>query len=443
MTQNSEFLRIQIRGSLSALFRVVPFALVFTFFLTFSTAQADWFEVYWSNDPNELLSIHFPVDNQTGYAVGFGCMLKTTDGGVNWTQLPSLGEAIMSVHFPVDNQTGWVAGLGSSIFKTTDGGANWENQSQTSTIREFMSVYFLDNQTGYVVGQDWDFTAAIFKTTDGGTNWIDQHPGQGAWLNTVHFPVDAQTGYTVGDNVILKTTDGGTNWIPQSSGTSNTLRSIYFPVDNQTGYAVGDNSTFLKTTDGGANWVKSYPIPTGISLQSIHFPVDDQTGFVVGGYSMTENAIFKTTDGGVTWIQQYSINSTDPLRSVYFPVDDQTGYISGGATMINQVILKTTDGGLGIEGETGDAAREVNLLQNNPNPFNQVTWITYEIQTAGDVRIEVFDVTGRKVATLVDCWQEPGVRNVAWDADGITSGVYFYRLSAQDESEMRKMIILE
>ncbi len=91
----------------------------------------------------------------------------------------------------------------------------------------------------------------------------------------------------------------------------------------------------------------------------------------------------------------------------------------------------------------GAVSLNITLYRNFPNPFNQLTWITYEISTACDVLLEIFDVTGRKVDTLVDSWQNPGVRNVVWNASGVTSGVYFYRFLVQGENCARKMIVLE
>ena len=97
----------------------------------------------------------------------------------------------------------------------------------------------------------------------------------------------------------------------------------------------------------------------------------------------------------------------------------------------------------GIEDETGIAPYGVRLLQNCPNPFNSITQIAYEIPVACDVCLEVFDITGRKIATLVDSWQDPGTRNAVWNAIGVPSGVYFYRISVQDETAVRRMVVLE
>ncbi|MCS6988888.1 MAG: T9SS type A sorting domain-containing protein [Chloroherpetonaceae bacterium] len=82
------------------------------------------------------------------------------------------------------------------------------------------------------------------------------------------------------------------------------------------------------------------------------------------------------------------------------------------------------------------------LAQNYPNPFNPTTVIPYRLSAPSDVRLEVFDMLGRKVATLVDARQGAGSHRVAFNAAAfnLSSGMYFYKLSAGAFSETRKMI---
>ncbi len=83
------------------------------------------------------------------------------------------------------------------------------------------------------------------------------------------------------------------------------------------------------------------------------------------------------------------------------------------------------------------------LAQNYPNPFNPTTTFTYRLPNASHVRLEVFDVLGRKVVTLVDAWQGAGNYDIMFNSAqfNLTSGVYFYRLTAGAYSETRKMIL--
>jgi parallel beta-helix repeat protein len=83
------------------------------------------------------------------------------------------------------------------------------------------------------------------------------------------------------------------------------------------------------------------------------------------------------------------------------------------------------------------------LAQNRPNPFGSSTEIRYALPRDTQVRLDVFDVTGRRVETLVDGVEEAGFKVVRWDTRRVGSGVYFYRLQASEFTETRKMMSLK
>lgn len=86
--------------------------------------------------------------------------------------------------------------------------------------------------------------------------------------------------------------------------------------------------------------------------------------------------------------------------------------------------------------------RRFGLKQNFPNPFNPSTTIHYHLPAAGRVLLTVYDMLGREVAVLVDRVEEPGYKSVRWDATGVASGVYYYRLRAGDSVETRKLLVM-
>jgi len=83
------------------------------------------------------------------------------------------------------------------------------------------------------------------------------------------------------------------------------------------------------------------------------------------------------------------------------------------------------------------------LHQNYPNPFNPQTTISYELPTAAIVRLEVFSMTGQRVATLVDGVQEAGVFSHSFNAQNFPSGIYLYRLSSGNTVLSRKMTLMK
>ena len=88
------------------------------------------------------------------------------------------------------------------------------------------------------------------------------------------------------------------------------------------------------------------------------------------------------------------------------------------------------------------------LEQNYPNPFNPVTSINYRLSAVSDVKLVVFDLLGREVLTLVHKNEEAGQHTISFNAESLTSGVYFYRLNAKTASgskfvSTRKMVLMK
>jgi Bacterial Ig domain/Secretion system C-terminal sorting domain/Carbohydrate binding module (family 35) len=86
---------------------------------------------------------------------------------------------------------------------------------------------------------------------------------------------------------------------------------------------------------------------------------------------------------------------------------------------------------------------DFSLQQNYPNPFNPTTTIQYSLPQSGQVKLIVYDVLGRQVATLIDEKKSAGVYNVSFNAARLTSGVYFYRLNVGTFTETKKMLVLK
>jgi hypothetical protein len=91
----------------------------------------------------------------------------------------------------------------------------------------------------------------------------------------------------------------------------------------------------------------------------------------------------------------------------------------------------------------GTLPEEFELSQNYPNPFNPTTEIVFSLPTETHVRLEVFNVLGQSVDVLVDRSYSPGTHMVTWNAGGQSSGVYFYRITTDEQSMTRKMLLLK
>lgn len=259
------------------------------------------------------------------------------------TQTSGTTNTLYSVYF-VDANTGWVVGDVATILKTTNGGGNWVAQPVDMPVpRTLTSVYFVNASTGWAVGVG----ATILKTSDGGANWMNQSiTGSSTYFKSVSF-ADANTGWVVGlGGVILKTTDGGANWIAQSSGTSTNINAVDF-VDANHGWAAGapNNGVILQTSNGGVNW-GGHSSGQANPLLGIDF-VDTLTGWAVG------SKILKTTNGGANWISQNNYVG----NSIHF-ADVNNGWVAGdGGT-----IIKTANGGIGWTYQFFSGANNLNSV---------------------------------------------------------------------------------
>ena len=88
------------------------------------------------------------------------------------------------------------------------------------------------------------------------------------------------------------------------------------------------------------------------------------------------------------------------------------------------------------------------FLQNlsweiHPNPFNPTTAISFQLSAISDVKLSIYDMNGKIVATLINDNKSAGYYEVNWDASNFSSGIYFYRLQAGEFVDTKKMILMK
>jgi hypothetical protein len=83
------------------------------------------------------------------------------------------------------------------------------------------------------------------------------------------------------------------------------------------------------------------------------------------------------------------------------------------------------------------------LMQNYPNPFNPSTVISFSVAEVSDVKIEIFNLLGQKVALLIDEFKNQGTYNVSFNPSGLVAGVYIYRMKAGNFTASRKLVLLK
>lgn len=115
-------------------------------------------------------------------------------------------------------------------------------------------------------------------------------------------------------------------------------------------------------------------------------------------------------------------------------------YVSMGVGQVIEGSIKTTR----VEewdDEVSHIPNRFSLDQNYPNPFNSSTIIQYTIKNADQIKLKIFDLNGREIETLINTYQMSGEYGIKWHSEGLSSGIYFYRLQVGKFSETKKLIL--
>ena len=331
------------------------------------------------------------------------------------------------------------------VRKTTNGGINWFKQNSAPVAGVLNSVYFFDENTGIASGRKGiNFNSFIERTTNGGTNWTEIIATTAANNElSDQYWFDANTGWICGRDVLLKTTNGGLNYtnlytnVPPTSNGANALLSITF-VNQNTGWIGGSNvdkKNLYVSTNGGVNWTfQNNPAAsnTYTQINDVKFLSQD-SGWAVHGTPFT-GAIMFTTNAGVNWITEEGSN--DWFDCITYSQRIKAWCGASGKVWYTSLLVNVTQNQKGIP-------QKYNIYQNYPNPFNPVTKIKFDIPAESNVNITIYNILGKEISNVVNERLASGSYEVNWDASNYPSGIYYYKLSAGNFNETKKMILLK
>lgn len=282
------------------------------------------------------------------------------------------------------------------------------------------------------------------------------------------------------DYALLKYNASGVRqWAVRFNGTANAEDAAYAVAVDQTGHAcvtgtsknqdTGNDYVTLKYNASGVKqWQASYdgPADADDNDRAADIVIDNVndiyvTGNSVGAASLSDFATLKYNSSGVRqWVARFNgqENSDDQVFAIAI---DQMGttYVTGKTkisdTEFDFATVKYNSSGVqqwvtrldtlvmtDVHGKIKKPVAQ-RLYQNFPNPFNASTVIQYDVPGAAYVKLNIFDVTGRKVYALVNGRQTPGYYSYHLDASHLVSGVYFYTLNIGDTfSDMKQMLII-
>ncbi len=390
------------------------------------------------------------VDPDIGWVVdGGGQILKTVNGGQNWTQqFYNSSLYFRSVEF-LNDQLGFAGTLANGnptaqLLRTTDGGATWTDLTGNFPVNVtgICGISIVDENTVFITGVFFG-SAYIMKSTDQGDTW--QYTNMSTYANglvDIYFK-DGLNGWAVGQGnqgnalraVILGTTNGGTTWNLLRSGDHSNQRSWKIQQLNDNVFYASieefePSPQYFKSIDGGQTWSLQNVVTTNTSgtMQGIGF-LNENLGWV-GGFSQL---FYETTDGGQTWDYQPSIGLS---FNRFQRVNDTLMYTAGvnvyryadpALLSIDEFeIVKPKGHSLAIKGSNivkDQAAILLNLINN-----------TY-------CELSVYNTNGQRVQTIHQQRMQAGEHEIQWQLPQLAKGPYFLVLYTYHGYESIKVVV--
>ena len=431
-------------------FSILIFIIGFNF--TDSPPPFGWYQQFMPNLNGASITDLTFTDSLNGYAVtnigsSNSYIVKTTDGGDNWSINFVNNQRFARIEF-INANTGFTNAF-TTIFKTTNAGNTWSPISLPGIFGDDM---FVLNQDTIWLAMSESLTGGVFLTTNGGVSWVQQLNLGSA--NPSHiYMFNARIGFISpstnnGTQYTRKTTNGGTTW---DTLINQGFVDIYF-TDSLMGWRARGNNMY-KTIDGGYNWITQI-LPYGgyfVNIGVYEFSnINADTIWGVGGWLQYPNfqsrgVLYRTTNGGSNWLFQIPDTTINIHQYVFNKFTNKlNGWAYAGFTGVHTV----TGGGdttySGIKRMSSFIPDNFVLEQNYPNPFNPSTFIRFQIKRLADVRLVIYDVTGKEIKVLINQKQKGGVYEVSFEGSGYSSGVYFYSLIIDEKLiDTKKMILLK
>jgi hypothetical protein len=369
---------------------------------------------------------------------------RSTDSGVNWTAVDS---GLSSTYIPSLAVHGAIifAGTSAGVYSSTDLGLSWILTAPGPAG----IIYALG-----IVGSDLyaGSSSGVYKSTNDGASWAPINSGLPSSSVNAVANIGSVIFVGTGANGVYASTNTGVTWSQVDTGLSNKFVHALAAVGTSL-FAGTLGGGVFRSIDSGATWS---PVNSGLSHHNVF-------SFAVSGSNLfagtDSGGIFLSTDNGNSWT---NVTTGLPLARIRLVADALTVTIT--ALAVNGSSLYAATGGLGVwsrpiiemvtavKGGTPRIVPEAfELSQNYPDPFNPATTISYSLPGDATVSLKIYNLLGKEIQSLAQGRQTAGLKSVVWNASAVPSGVYFYRLDAQESSpstkgwftQVRKMILLK
>lgn len=426
-------------------------SLLLAFILLNNSSAQQWWGEQNSGVTVQLTSVS-ACDNQNVWICGYsGTVLRTTNSGMNWQNVSGNGipntVSLINI-WGIDLNNALVAGYTGSntwVWKTTNGGANWvQIFTQTGGFIDAIAFKQSFPNQGIMVGDPVGARWSLWKTTNYGTNWdssgmyLAQAGTEAGWNNSICY-AGSRIWFGTNNTRIYYSFNDGTNWTWYSTTPEvNSYEILSFGGNS----AIMGGATFMVSEDTGHTWTSVTCPGTGnfCGFASLGIPVNSFLSLgQVWEVRNADNHIYKSWQGGYSgWNLEY----TAPANNYSHMTQARNGTYIWGIRALGG-ITRCTCSVSGIKKISENIPASYSLKQNFPNPFNPQTNIDFDIPKRTHVELNIYDITGKYVTTLVDYDYKPGSYRIFWDASSLSSGVYFYSLQTTEYTNTKRMILLK
>ncbi|MBU1937184.1 T9SS type A sorting domain-containing protein [bacterium] len=417
-------------------------------------SQEHWGLIY-SEPDHEFFDVAFTSETDGWITTVFQpySLYHTANGGYDWEGVMTPSQAPFGDICFLDSLKG-IAAACRKVGITTNGGRDWELLYLNDDLR-IDEIVYEDSLSLWGIGAEWQnefILRWILHSEDGGYNWHVQYVDTNyAMIPFQEIGISGNRSIIVGTvpGELLRSANGGTNWIvsyhsdviTQVPGIQSSRNAVFFLAGSlDTSFVNNGYPVIIRSLDDGQNWETIWSAPELINhtFWRIFF-ADSLHGWAGGNHGL----MVETSDGGSSWHSYFLENASGTGVSGLFFLNSSLGWATDPGAGRDGKVYRYLNGGFVAPTQTGTQPETIQLYPNYPNPFNSSTRIIFDLPKTGLVKLNVCDVLGRRVATLVNGVQEAGYHSVLFDGSNLPSGIYFCRLEMGDLHEVKKMVMLK
>ena len=407
----------------------------FIIFAMGASAQNPYWKKINSGTHKKLMSVSFG-SSLVGYISGAdSLLLKTTDGGKNWSPVnysglsfSLAGEDIVHINF-INDTVGWAVVSNytnpqymGTLYKTTNGGLNWN--SITSGNIAVYTAFFFDEHNGYEAGSAFFSGQTIMKLSNG--SWGNYHSFNSdptTFLYCIDFR-NSNIGITGGNGgYVYRTFNAGLTWDTVKTNTDSTVYALKYLNDSTIlGATNNPSGAIIISTDSGRSWQPDmntltffYPEMKGMTLSK------KDSFFAVGKVSWDSTGMILSWHNGFAALYP----AEQPLNAVAM-ANDSVGFVVGdsGLIMSNHESLVNINA----------PASSFSFVKLYPNPSSGKVFTTMDIAH----EVEVFDLSGK----LLVKQDFPAIQHVI-HLESYSKGIYLIKIKAKGQVAVFRKILIE